>query len=352
MWVSTVERSCAAWDDNNKENACKPNIPAGIKSSPPSKTISLITRFGTILNNWGMKTSRRTLYTIMAVSILRFVFCFFCFFLGVAQASKRRFCSGICYFSVFLLPILLRSWGSNMLQRGDYAREICYFVVDYASRFLLKPVCIIYFSLLGQYLFCFFFSFFFGVAQAVKRRFCSGICYFLVFLLPIMLRFWGQICFKEAIMLVKYATLLLFTLPLSPCHLYVLFTYRFRLIYSCFSWRHRIFHLPRSHVVFNACMYACSLCMYVKYTFVCIPHRDIYHTLSGMVRSINTTVQYNTEQYVMLCCRCQNVKFSRPNSPEGNGRTADPLDVHTATILLEHEIKHRELKPHRNIIRV
>ena len=80
----------------------------------------------------------------------------------------------------------------------------------------------------------------------------------------------------------------------------------------------------------------CSLCMYVKYTFVCIPHRDIYHTLSGMVRSINTIFQDNTEQYVMLCCRCQKVKFSRPYSPEGNGMTVDPLDVHTAIIVLEH----------------
>ena len=80
-------------------------------------------------------------------------------------------------------------------------------------------------------------------------------------------------------------------------------------------------------LVSNACMYACSLCMYVKYTFVCIPHRDIYHTLSGMVRSINIIFQDNTEQYVMLCCRCQKVKFSRPYSPERNGRTADPLDV-------------------------
>ena len=31
------------------------------------------------------------------------------------------------------------------------------------------------------------------------------------------------------------------------------------------------------NVMFNACMYACSICMYVKYTFVCIPHRDIPH---------------------------------------------------------------------------
>ena len=35
----------------------------------------------------------------------------------------------------------------------------------------------------------------------------------------------------------------------------------------------------------------------------------------------------------MLCGRYQNVKFSRPYSSEGNGRTADPLDVHTATII-------------------
>ena len=97
------------------------------------------------------------------------------------------------------------------------------------------------------------------------------------------------------------------------------------------------FFFYRVHnVVFNACMYACSLCMYVKYIFVCKPHRDIYHTLSGMVRSINTIFQDNTEQYVMLCCMYQKVKFSRPYSPEGNGRTADPLDVHTATIILEH----------------
>ena len=45
-------------------------------------------------------------------------------------------------------------------------------------------------NLLGQYPFFFFFSaFVFGVAQAFKRRFCSGICYFSVFLHPIMLRF-------------------------------------------------------------------------------------------------------------------------------------------------------------------
>ena len=46
-WVNSVARSCAAWDDNNKDNVvCKPNIPAGIKCPPPSKTISPIARFG------------------------------------------------------------------------------------------------------------------------------------------------------------------------------------------------------------------------------------------------------------------------------------------------------------------
>ena len=72
------------------------------------------------------------------------------------------------------------------------------------------------------------------------------------------------------------------------------------------------------------------------YKFVCISHRDFYHTLSGMVRSINNIFQDNTEQYVMLCCRCQKVKFSMPYSPERNGRTVDSLDVHTATIILQH----------------
>ena len=38
----------------------------------------------------------------------------------------------------------------------------------------------------------------------------------------------------------------------------------------------------------------------------------------------------------MLCCRFHKVRFSRPYSPEGNGRTADPPDLHTATIILKH----------------
>ena len=41
-----MARSCAAWDDNNKDNARKPSIPAGIKCPPTSKIISPITRFG------------------------------------------------------------------------------------------------------------------------------------------------------------------------------------------------------------------------------------------------------------------------------------------------------------------
>ena len=50
--VLSVARSRTAWDDNNKENVCNPNIPAGIKCPPPSKTISLITRFGTNSTVW------------------------------------------------------------------------------------------------------------------------------------------------------------------------------------------------------------------------------------------------------------------------------------------------------------
>ena len=135
-----------------------------------------------------------------------------------------------------------------MLQSGDYAREICYFVVVHASPFPLKPVCIIYFSLLGQYpfCFCFVFCFFFGVAQAFKRRFCSGIRYFL----GVSASNYVQICFKEAIMLVKYATLWLFTLPLSPCNLFVIFTLALAGDIAFFFYRVH-------NVVFNACMYAC-----------------------------------------------------------------------------------------------
>ena len=46
--VPSVARSCATRDDNNKDNVRKPNIPAGIKCPPPSKTISPITWFGAI----------------------------------------------------------------------------------------------------------------------------------------------------------------------------------------------------------------------------------------------------------------------------------------------------------------
>ena len=48
--VISPARSCATWDDNNKDNVCTPTIPAGLKRPPPSKTTSLITWFGTVLN--------------------------------------------------------------------------------------------------------------------------------------------------------------------------------------------------------------------------------------------------------------------------------------------------------------
>ena len=47
-----------------------------------------------------------------------------------------------------------------MLQRGDYAREICYFVVIHASPFPLQPVRAVS-------IFLFFVCLFFGVAQAL-----------------------------------------------------------------------------------------------------------------------------------------------------------------------------------------
>ena len=121
---------------------------------------------------------------------------------------------------------------------------------------------------LGQYPFCFFFRVFSAFFLAEHRRlrcesapayatfrcFCFQFCSF----------FGGQICFKEAIMLVKYATLGLLRCDDSPFpfHLYVLFTPHFRLIYSGLA-----FFFCRVHnVVFNAFIYAS---MHVKYTFVC-----------------------------------------------------------------------------------
>ena len=44
VWVSSVARSCATRDANNKYNVWKPSIPAGINRPPPSKTISPVTR--------------------------------------------------------------------------------------------------------------------------------------------------------------------------------------------------------------------------------------------------------------------------------------------------------------------
>ena len=61
-----------------------------------------------------------------AVPILLF-FCFFflLFFCVVQQAFKRRFCSGICHFSMFLLPIMLRFGGSKGSRLfGDASRGV------------------------------------------------------------------------------------------------------------------------------------------------------------------------------------------------------------------------------------
>ena len=67
-------------------------------------------------------------------------------------------------------------------------------------------------------------------------------------------------------MLVKYATLWLFTLSLSSYNLYILFTSHFRLIYSGLSWRHRIFLLPRCCV---QRMYVLA-CMHVFKVYICV----------------------------------------------------------------------------------
>ena len=48
VWVSSVLRSGATKDANNKHYVGKPTIPAGMNCPPSSKTISHVTRFGTI----------------------------------------------------------------------------------------------------------------------------------------------------------------------------------------------------------------------------------------------------------------------------------------------------------------
>ena len=48
VWLSSVARSCANKDANNKDCVCKPYLLAGLNHPPPSETISPITWFGTI----------------------------------------------------------------------------------------------------------------------------------------------------------------------------------------------------------------------------------------------------------------------------------------------------------------
>ena len=44
VYLSSVARSCATRDASNKDNKCKPTIPAGINRPPPSETIAHVTR--------------------------------------------------------------------------------------------------------------------------------------------------------------------------------------------------------------------------------------------------------------------------------------------------------------------
>ena len=52
-------RSCAAWNDNNKDDVCTRTIPAGLKRPPPSKTISPIPRLEAYLNTLRERIPRR-----------------------------------------------------------------------------------------------------------------------------------------------------------------------------------------------------------------------------------------------------------------------------------------------------
>ena len=161
------------------------------------------------------------------------------------------------------------------------------------------------------------------------------ICYFLVFLHPIML-FWGGVKLQKMLSTGNYATLWSF-----PAFTAVL-------------------------VVFNACVYSRMyyVCVYAKYTLcvhTAVRPRNMPRNINRMIIDwmlfgcdqliINTKYFFeiqsiifpeNTEQDVMLCCRCQHVKFSRLYNPEGNGRTANPLHVSAGNM----RKTHRELKPH------
>ena len=78
IWESTAPRSCAAWDDNNKDNVCAPTIPAGLKRPPPSKTISLITWFEVSLNTCVLDYNTITVYCII-INLFSYVLKMFCF---------------------------------------------------------------------------------------------------------------------------------------------------------------------------------------------------------------------------------------------------------------------------------
>ena len=44
VWLFSLARSCATRDVSNKDNVCKPTIPAKTNGPPPSETISHVTR--------------------------------------------------------------------------------------------------------------------------------------------------------------------------------------------------------------------------------------------------------------------------------------------------------------------
>ena len=69
-------------------------------------------------------------------------------------------------------------------------------------------------------------------------------------------------------MLVKYATLWLFTLSLSPCNLYVYLLIIFGLFTLALAGDMAFYFYRVHNVVFNACMYACS--MHVCKVYICV----------------------------------------------------------------------------------
>ena len=75
VWLSSVARSCATWDESNKDIVCTSAIPAGINRPPPSETISHIPRVpnyktrNTLSESKGFLLGRGTLWDSVFIYI-------------------------------------------------------------------------------------------------------------------------------------------------------------------------------------------------------------------------------------------------------------------------------------------